>query len=38
MFMQVIKRYEQEFGIRNFRFTAGNFEFIAIDAQVLDGK
>ncbi|XP_021912787.1 uncharacterized protein C630.12 isoform X1 [Carica papaya] len=34
---EVIKRYEQEFGIRNFRFTAGNFEFIAIDAQVLDG-
>ncbi|XP_062087982.1 uncharacterized protein C630.12 isoform X2 [Humulus lupulus] len=33
---EVAKRYEQEFGKRNYRFTAGKVEFIAIDAQTLD--
>lgn len=33
-----MNRYEQEFGKRNYRFTAGKVEFIAIDAQTLDGK
>ncbi|KAK9280788.1 hypothetical protein L1049_003677 [Liquidambar formosana] len=33
---EVIKRYENEFGIRNYRFTIGKVEFIAVDAQTLD--
>ncbi|KAL6010443.1 hypothetical protein ACLOJK_000875, partial [Asimina triloba] len=34
---QVISRYEKEFGPRNFRFTVARVEFIAVDAQTLDG-
>ncbi|KAF7843707.1 metallophosphoesterase 1-like [Senna tora] len=33
---QVIRRYEETFGIRNYRFEVGNVDFIAIDAQTLD--
>lgn len=36
--MQVCRRYEKEFGARNYRFTVGEVEFISIDAQVIDGK
>lgn len=36
--MQVIKRYEKAFGARNYQFTAGKVDFIAIDAQTLDGN
>lgn len=35
---EVIRRYENEFGVRNYRFTAGKVEFVAIDAQTLDGS
>lgn len=35
---QIIKRYESGFGARNFRVTLGKVDFIAIDAQTLDGK
>ncbi|XP_043811963.1 uncharacterized protein LOC110613901 isoform X2 [Manihot esculenta] len=35
---EVVIQYIEEFGIRNFRFTAGKVEFIAIDAQTLDDK
>lgn len=35
---EVIKRYEKEFGMRNYQFTVGKVDFIAIDAQTLDGK
>jgi hypothetical protein len=38
IFIQVIRRYEKEFGIRNYQFTVGKVDFIAIDAQTLDGK
>ncbi|KAL2253099.1 UNVERIFIED_CONTAM: hypothetical protein Sindi_0104600 [Sesamum indicum] len=31
-----VKRYEGEFGVRNFKVTLGNVDFIAIDAQTLD--
>lgn len=34
---QAIRRYEKEFGSRNYRFTVGKVEFIAIDAQTIDG-
>ncbi|GAV84320.1 LOW QUALITY PROTEIN: Metallophos domain-containing protein [Cephalotus follicularis] len=34
---EVIKRYENEFGTRNYRFTVGKVDFIAVDAQTLDG-
>ncbi|XP_058226971.1 uncharacterized protein C630.12 isoform X1 [Rhododendron vialii] len=34
---EVIKRYEKEFGSRNYQFTVGKVDFIAIDAQTLDG-
>ncbi|XP_057979965.1 uncharacterized protein C630.12 isoform X2 [Malania oleifera] len=34
---EVIKRYETEFGKRNNRFVLGKVEFIAIDAQTIDG-
>jgi len=34
---EVIKRYEREFGSRNYQFTVGKVDFIAIDAQTLDG-
>jgi hypothetical protein len=37
-YIQVIKRYEKEFGMRNYQFTVGKVDFIAIDAQTLDGK
>ncbi|KAL6996166.1 hypothetical protein U1Q18_006301 [Sarracenia purpurea var. burkii] len=35
---EVIKRYEKEFRSRNYRFTVGKVDFIAIDAQTLDGN
>lgn len=38
MHIQVIKRYEKEFGMRNYRFTVGKVDFIVIDAQTLDDK
>jgi len=38
MHIQVIKRYENEFGMRNYQFTVGKVDFIAIDAQTLDDK
>lgn len=34
---EVVRRYEQEFGIRNYRFTVGKVEFVVVDAQTLDG-
>ncbi|XP_076913723.1 uncharacterized protein C630.12-like [Bidens hawaiensis] len=34
---EVIKRYEKVFGLRNYHFTAGEMEFVAVDAQTLDG-
>ncbi|KAL4589325.1 hypothetical protein LXL04_002231 [Taraxacum kok-saghyz] len=34
---QVISRYEKVFGSRNYKFTAGEVEFIVVDAQTLDG-
>ncbi|KAG8367095.1 hypothetical protein BUALT_Bualt02G0127600 [Buddleja alternifolia] len=34
---EIIKRYEREFGARNFKVTLGKVDFIAIDAQTLDG-
>uniref|UniRef100_A0A5B7B5Z3 Calcineurin-like phosphoesterase domain-containing protein n=1 Tax=Davidia involucrata TaxID=16924 RepID=A0A5B7B5Z3_DAVIN len=34
---KVIRRYEDEFGTRNYRFTIGKVDFIAVDAQTLDG-
>ncbi|KAJ9537643.1 hypothetical protein OSB04_030376 [Centaurea solstitialis] len=34
---EVISRYEKVFGSRNYRFTAGEVEFVAVDAQTLDG-
>uniref|UniRef100_A0A7C9A694 Calcineurin-like phosphoesterase domain-containing protein n=1 Tax=Opuntia streptacantha TaxID=393608 RepID=A0A7C9A694_OPUST len=34
---KVVKRYETYFGARNHRFTAGKVDFIAIDAQTVDG-
>ncbi|XP_044484141.1 uncharacterized protein C630.12 [Mangifera indica] len=34
---EVIRRYENIFGKRNFRFTVGKIEFISVDAQTLDG-
>ncbi|XP_031252541.1 uncharacterized protein C630.12 isoform X3 [Pistacia vera] len=33
---EVIRRYENIFGKRNFRFTVGKVEFISVDAQTLD--
>ncbi|KAI4386899.1 hypothetical protein MLD38_004777 [Melastoma candidum] len=35
---EVIVRYESEFGFSNSQFTIGKVEFIAVDAQSLDGK
>ncbi|XP_038682207.1 uncharacterized protein C630.12 isoform X2 [Tripterygium wilfordii] len=35
---KVISRYEKEFGPRNFRFIAGEVEFIVVDAQTVDGQ
>ncbi|KAJ4951956.1 hypothetical protein NE237_028788 [Protea cynaroides] len=34
---EVMRRYESEFGARNYHFTVGEIEFIAVDAQTLDG-
>ncbi|KAI4355342.1 hypothetical protein L6164_004123 [Bauhinia variegata] len=34
---EVIRRYEETFGIRNYRFSIGEVDFIAVDAQTLDG-
>ncbi|KAL5062535.1 hypothetical protein RYX36_024272 [Vicia faba] len=34
---KVIGRYEETFGIRNYKFTVGKVDFIAVDAQMLDG-
>ncbi|KAK4409342.1 hypothetical protein Sango_0007200 [Sesamum angolense] len=36
--LEIVKRYEREFGVRNFKVTLGNVDFIAIDAQTLDGR
>ncbi|KAJ8539349.1 hypothetical protein K7X08_013601 [Anisodus acutangulus] len=33
---EIIKRYEKAFGARNYQFTAGKVDFIAIDAQTVD--
>ncbi|GKV26857.1 hypothetical protein SLEP1_g36078 [Rubroshorea leprosula] len=35
---EVIKRYEKEFGSRNYQFKVGKVEFVVVDAQTLDGK
>ncbi|KAI3941829.1 hypothetical protein MKW92_020370 [Papaver armeniacum] len=35
---KVLDRYEKEFGSRNYRFTVGEVEFIAVDSQTLDGR
>ncbi|XP_050381613.1 uncharacterized protein C630.12 [Argentina anserina] len=35
---KVITRYEKEFGSRDYRFRVGQVEFIAIDAQAIDGN
>ncbi|XP_047332028.1 uncharacterized protein C630.12 [Impatiens glandulifera] len=35
---QVIKRYEENFHSRNYHFKVGNVDFIAIDAQTVDGN
>ncbi|KAG6475881.1 hypothetical protein ZIOFF_065111 [Zingiber officinale] len=32
----VIKRYEDQFGERNYQFSVGNVDFIVVDAQILD--
>lgn len=36
--MQVARQYEKEFGSRNHLFMVGKVEFLAVDAQTLDGK
>lgn len=36
--LQVITRYEKEFGVRNYHFSAGVVEFVVVDAQTLDGE
>ncbi|XP_076883940.1 uncharacterized protein C630.12-like [Bidens hawaiensis] len=35
---EVITRYEKVFGSRNYHFGAGEVEFVAVDAQTLDGQ
>ncbi|XP_026454229.1 uncharacterized protein C630.12-like isoform X1 [Papaver somniferum] len=35
---KVLDRYEKEFGSRNYHFTVGEVEFIAVDSQTLDGR
>ncbi|KAF8029224.1 hypothetical protein BT93_E1784 [Corymbia citriodora subsp. variegata] len=35
---EVVSRYEREFGKTNHRFTVGKVDFIAVDAQTLDGR
>ncbi|XP_020574245.1 uncharacterized protein C630.12 isoform X1 [Phalaenopsis equestris] len=34
---EVIDRYEKKFGARHYHFSAGNVNFIVVDAQTLDG-
>ncbi|KAG4166203.1 hypothetical protein ERO13_A13G116750v2 [Gossypium hirsutum] len=34
---EVVRRYEKEFGSRNYQFMVGKVEFVAIDAQTVDG-
>uniref|UniRef100_A0A0D9VUX0 Calcineurin-like phosphoesterase domain-containing protein n=1 Tax=Leersia perrieri TaxID=77586 RepID=A0A0D9VUX0_9ORYZ len=34
---EVITRYEKEFGLRNYQFSAGKVDFVVVDAQTLDG-
>lgn len=34
---KVIRRYEETFGIRNYKFAVGKVDFIAVDSQTLDG-
>ncbi|CAJ1950611.1 unnamed protein product [Sphenostylis stenocarpa] len=38
LYPEVIQRYEEAYGKRNYKFTIGNVDFIAVDAQILDGK
>lgn len=33
-----MERYEGTFGKRNYNFTIGKVDFVAIDAQTIDGK
>lgn len=35
---EVIRRYEKEFGPRNYKLTVGSVDFVAIDAQTVDGN
>ncbi|XP_039070837.1 uncharacterized protein C630.12 [Hibiscus syriacus] len=35
---EVVRRYEKEFGSRNYRFMVGEVEFVAVDAQTLDAN
>ncbi|XP_057454976.1 uncharacterized protein C630.12 isoform X2 [Lotus japonicus] len=35
---EVIRRYEAAFGTRNYIFTVGKVDFVAVDAQTLDGN
>ncbi|KAJ0987449.1 hypothetical protein J5N97_005805 [Dioscorea zingiberensis] len=37
LYPKVVSRYENEFGVRNYRFLVGKVEFIVVDAQTLDG-
>ncbi|KAK3147027.1 hypothetical protein QOZ80_3BG0277090 [Eleusine coracana subsp. coracana] len=34
---EVLGRYEKEFGLRNYKFSAGKVDFVVVDAQTLDG-
>ncbi|XP_028796326.1 uncharacterized protein C630.12 [Neltuma alba] len=34
---EVIRRYEETFGARNYRFAIGKVDFIAVDSQTVDG-
>ncbi|GER45072.1 calcineurin-like metallo-phosphoesterase super family protein [Striga asiatica] len=34
---EIVKRYDREFGARNFKVKIGKVDFIAVDAQTLDG-
>ncbi|GAB4841895.1 hypothetical protein Ancab_011851 [Ancistrocladus abbreviatus] len=35
---EILERYEKEFGARNYQFKIGQIDFIAIDAQTVDGS
>ncbi|PPS01105.1 hypothetical protein GOBAR_AA19553 [Gossypium barbadense] len=35
---EVVRRYEKEFGSRNYQFMVGKVEFVAIDAQTVDAN